>query len=330
MHIPNDDSGEAIMISLGVDIGGTSIKGASINEDGQIIARFSLPIIAKETGKETLEKLGEKILSFINENNIQKKEILGLGVGCPGAINSEKGVIDYSNNLSWSNVPLKEILEKATNLKVKVINDANAAALGEAIFGAGKEASSVILLTLGTGVGGGIIINGQVYEGNEGKGAELGHTVIEIDGRLCTCGRRGCLEAYASATALISDTKEMLEKNRDSLMWILVHDNINEVNGATPFNGKLKGDKYAEEIIDSYIKYLGEGVLNFCNIFRPETVVLSGGIAQQGKDLLDPLIDYCEKRDYGFKGTPKVKITTAQLGYDSGIFGAASLFFNKK
>lgn len=318
------------MISIGVDIGGTSIKGASINQQGQIIARFSLPIIDKETSNKAVERLGGKILSFIRENEIQDDEIIGIGVGCPGAINSEKGVVDYSNNLKWIDVHLQEILEKETGLKVKITNDANAAALGEAKFGAGRETSSVILLTIGTGVGGGIIINGQVYEGNEGKGAELGHTVIEIDGRTCTCGRQGCLEAYASATALISDTKEALRKHPDSLMWKLVNNDITKVNGLTPFDAKLKGDKAASEVINRYIKYLGEGILNFCNIFRPEAIVLSGGIAQQGKNLLDPLIDYCEKRDYGFKGTPKVKITTAQLGYDSGIFGAASLFLNNK
>ena len=318
------------MISIGVDIGGTSIKGASINEQGQIMARFSLPLIAQETGDQTIERLGRKIISFISENKIQKKEILGLGVGCPGAINSEKGIVDYSNNLKWNDVPLQEILEKVTGLKVKVTNDANAAALGEACFGAGKEASSVILLTLGTGVGGGIIINGQVYQGNQGKGAELGHTVIEIDGRPCTCGRQGCLEAYASATALISDTREAMKKHPDSLMWKLVNDDITKINGKTPFDAKIKGDIYASEIINHYIKYLGEGILNFCNIFRPEAIILSGGIAQQGKDLLNPLIDYCEKRNYGFKKTPKVKITTAQLGYDAGVLGAASLFFHNQ
>jgi glucokinase len=319
-----------MMISLGVDIGGTSIKGASVSEEGQIKARFSLPIIAQETGKETVERLGNKILSFINENKMQNNEIVGLGIGCPGAIDSENGVIDYSNNLKWSDVPIKEILEKITGLKVKITNDANAAALGEAYFGAGKEASSVILLTLGTGVGGGIIINGKVYEGNQGKGAELGHTIIEINGRPCTCGRKGCLEAYASATALISDTKEIMKKNPDSLMWKLVNYDIDLVNGKTPFTAKLQGDTYANEVINQYINYLGEGILNFCNIFRPEIIVLSGGIAQQGKDLLDPLISHCEKNDYGFKGTPKVKITTAKLGYDSGIIGSASLFINNK
>ncbi|MFA7031951.1 MAG: ROK family protein [Bacilli bacterium] len=318
------------MISIGVDIGGTSIKGASINEQGQIMARFSLPIMIQETGDKTIERLGRKVLSFLSENNIQNHEILGLGVGCPGAINSKKGVVDYSNNLKWSDVPLQEILETMTSLKVKVTNDANAAALGEAIFGAGEKFSSIILLTLGTGVGGGIIINGHVYEGNQGKGAELGHTVIEIDGRGCTCGRRGCLEAYASATALICDTQEAMKKHPDSLMWKLVNGDISKVDGKTPFDAKIKGDIYADEVINHYIKYLGEGILNFCNIFRPEAIILAGGIAQQGKELLDPLIDYCEKRNYGFKRTPKVKITTAQLGYDAGVYGAASLFFNNQ
>lgn len=228
-----------------------------------------------------------------------------------------------------SSVPLREILEKTTGIEVKVTNDATAAALGIAKFGVEREASSIIVLTLGTGVGGGIVINGQVYEGNQGKGAELGHSVIEIDGRPCTCGRRGCLEAYASATALISDTKEEMKKHPDSLMWELVDGDLTKVNGKTPFDAKIKGDSYAEEIINRYIKYLGEGVLNFCNIFRPEAIVLSGGIAQEGNSLLDPLIDYCKKRNYGFKRAPIVKITTSQMGYDLGIFGAASLFFTR-
>ena len=182
------------------------------------------------------------------------------------------------------------------------------------------------MLTLGTGVGGGIIINGELFEGNEGKGGELGHTVIVVDGEPCSCGRRGCLEAYASASALIRETKKAMRLNKRSLMWKISPD-IELVNGKLPFEAAKQGDATAIKVLDNYVKYLGEGILNYCNIFRPNVIVLSGGIANAGDFLFDRVNAYVKERNYGYKSTPKVKVVPAELGYDSGKIGAAALFF---
>ena len=184
------------------------------------------------------------------------------------------------------------------------------------------------MLTLGTGVGGGIIIDGKLFEGNEGKGGELGHTVIVVDGEQCTCGRKGCLEAYASATALIRDAKKAMRSNKRSLMWKISPD-IDLVGGKVPFEAAKQGDPTAIAVIDNYVKYLGEGILNYCNIFRPEVVVLSGGVANEGDYLLDKVKEYIKSYDYGMPGSPKVEVKVASLGYDSGKIGAACLVFGK-
>ena len=221
---------------------------------------------------------------------------------------------------------MADIFHEILPYPVRLTNDANAASLGEAKFGAGKSYDNIIMLTLGTGVGGGIIINGKLYEGNEGKGAELGHSVIVVDGEQCTCGRKGCLETYASATALIRETKKAMHANRRSLMWKICPD-IDLVGGKVPFEAAKKGDKVAIDVLDNYIKYLGEGILNFCNIFRPNVVVLSGGIANAGDYLFDRVNKYIADRNYGYKMTPEVKVVPAELGYYSGKIGAAALFF---
>ena len=315
------------MVIIGIDIGGTSIKGAAVRNNGVILGQYSSEVIKGESARDTITRLINNTKTFIDGLNIDKRELCGIGIGCPGAINSVSGYVDFSNNLNWHNVPLKQMMEESLHLPVKITNDANAAGLGEARFGSGKQYKDVIMLTLGTGVGGAIIIDHKLYEGLEGKGAEMGHMIIELDGRSCTCGRKGCLEAYASATALINDTKQAMLNDKDSLLWKLAEGDINKVNGKIPFDAAKAGDKTANEVINNYVKYLSEGILNYCNIFRPGAVILSGGIAKQGSYLLEKICDYCEERYYGYKGTPKPAILTAVLGYESGMIGAATLFF---
>ena len=314
------------MIAIGIDIGGTSIKGAGITKEGKVLKVFSMPVIKGDSQDATINKLIEAINNYIKEQGFKKEEILGIGLGVPGVMDTKAGVITYSNNLQWYDLPIVDLIEKGTGLKVKITNDANAAALGEAKYGAGKKYKNIIMVTLGTGVGGGIIIDGKLFEGNLGKGAELGHTVVVIDGEQCSCGRKGCLEAYASATALIRETKKAMYANKRSLMW-KISPEIELVGGKVVFEAAAQGDKSAIEVLNNYIKYLGEGILNYCNIFRPNVVVLSGGIANAGKPLFDPLNEYLEARDYGYKATPAVKVVPAELGYDSGKIGAAALFF---
>ena len=313
------------MIAIGIDIGGTSIKGAAVNSSGAVFDTFSLPTIKGEPGEETIRKLAKIVKEYIASHRLEN-EIVGIGIGSPGTLDINKGVVNYSNNLGWNDLPVADIIHEYLPYPVRLTNDANAAAFGEAKFGAGKSYKNMIMLTLGTGVGGGIIIDGKLYEGNEGKAAELGHTVIVLDGEPCTCGRKGCLEAYASATALIRDTKRAMFQNKESLLWN-VCPNIEEVGGKTSFEAAKQGDKTANNVIDNYVKYLGEGILNYCNIFRPNVIVLSGGVANAGDFLFDKVNKYIAERDYGYKRTPAVKVVPAELGYDSGKIGAAALFF---
>ena len=313
------------MIAIGIDIGGTSIKGAAVDSNGRVYETFSMPFIKGEVGEVTIRKLAEIVKEYISAHKLENK-IAGIGIGSPGTLDVKNGVVNYANNLGWNDLHVADIMHEILPYPVRLTNDANAASLGEAKYGAGKAYETIIMLTLGTGVGGGIIINGKLFEGNEGKGGELGHEVIVVDGEPCTCGRRGCLETYASATALIRETKKAMYANKRSLLWEICPE-IELVSGKTPFEAAKQGDIVANKVLDNYVKYLGEGILNFCNTFRPNVIVLSGGVANAGKFLFDKLNKYVEDRYYGYKSTPAVKIVPAELGYDSGKIGAAALFF---
>ena len=314
------------MISIGIDIGGTSIKGAGITKEGKVLEVFSLPVDKQDNQETTINKLIDAVNKYIKEQGFKKEELLGIGLGVPGVMDTKAGVITYSNNLRWNELPIVEMMEKGTGLPVKITNDANAAALGEAKFGAGRKYQNLLMVTLGTGVGGGIIIDGHIFEGNLGKGAELGHMVVVIDGEQCSCGRKGCLEAYASATALIRDTKRAMDEHKESKCWEVAN-KLGKVDARVAFEADRMGDEVGHQLVENYVKYLGEGLLNYFNIFRPEALILSGGIANEGEYLLSRLRKYLEDRNYGFQGTPKVELLVSELGYDSGKIGAGALFF---
>ncbi len=311
------------MYTIGVDIGGMSVKVGLVDERGVIIANNRAKT---EKDPENMVKiLSKQINDLLKENNLTVNDINGIGIGCPGTVTGATGVIEYANNLGWHKVPLGAMLKKYIDVEVRISNDANVAALGEAIYGVAKDYNSAIMFTLGTGVGGGIILDNKLYEGNESKGAELGHTTLVLDGEDCTCGRRGCVEAYVSATALIRQTKCVMEQDKESKMWEFVGGDINKVDGRTAFETAKLGDKSAELVRDNYIKYLAESMMNMFNIFRPEAFILGGGVSAQGEYLTSRLKDYCEARHYGYQGTPKVEILIATLGNDAGIIGAAAL-----
>ena len=316
------------MIAIGVDIGGTSIKGAAVTDKGEVLETFSMPVEKGEDQNITVNKLIDLLDRYLKEHKYTKENCLGIGFGIPGSIDSKNGNVDYSNNLRWLHVPFIQMVKSRIDMPIRITNDANAAAYGESKFGAGRKYKNMLMVTLGTGVGGGIIIDGELYEGNSGKGAELGHMVVQLDGRTCTCGRKGCLEAYASATGLIASTKEMMEQHKDSKMWE-ISNKLGKINARVAFEAARAGDKYGQQVVDDYIKYLGEGLNNYFNIFRPEAVVLSGGIANEGEYLTSRLTKYCKERVYGFPRTPAVDIVTSELGYHSGIVGAAALMFKK-
>lgn len=315
------------MISIGIDIGGTSIKGAAVDSTGKIYETYCMPIVKGDSQDKIIEDLINATKEYISSHDLDGK-INGIGIGIPGTIDSTNGIVTYSANLKWKELHVVEKFEKGINLPVRITNDANAAALGEAVFGAGKKYQNMVMITLGTGVGGGVVIDGKLFEGNLGKGAELGHTTLVYNGLPCGCGRRGCFEQYASATALIRITEEKMEQNKDSLMWE-VKEKEGKVNGKVAFTAAKMGDKAANEVVDQYVEYLSEGLLNICNVFRPNCIVLSGGIANQREYLVDKVVKYCEKYEYGYPFAPKTEIKIAELGYESGIIGAACLMLNK-
>ncbi len=314
------------MIVIGVDVGGGSIKGGAINDKGEILDEFTVPINRYVDPEITFGQLADGIENFI-KNHKYKEPISGIGLGVPGLINKDTGVVASSPNMpKWLNFNIKEFLYERLHLPIKIVNDASAAALGEAKFGSGKQYKYLIMFTLGTGVGGGIVFNGELIDGNEGEGAQLGHSVLILNGRRCNCGRRGCLEAYCSATALSKQTRYMMELYPDSLMHQCFKE-IGRVNATVAFMAAKRGDPVATKLINDYVMYLSEGILNYCNIFRPDVVVLSGGVANEGEYLISKIRNYVENREYGYKNSPKVEIKQAELGYNAGKIGAASLFF---
>ncbi len=311
------------MYTIGIDIGGMSIKIGLVDDLGKIIEQVRVKTV--RDSNKGLNDMIDSIKYLLNNNEIKIEQLRGIGIGCPGAVKSEEGIIDYLPNLGWDTVDVRTPLKKAFDVDVMVSNDANVASLGEVIYGAAKGYSTCTMFTIGTGVGGGMIINGKLFEGGFSRGAELGHMTLIMNGKECTCGRKGCIECYTSATALIDQTKDEMLKNRYSSMWKFVDYDINNVDGRTAFECSKQGDFSAIKVRDKYIEYLGESILNMLNIFRPEVFIIGGGISAQGEYLTNLLKEYCEKFDYGYKRSPRTEIITASLGNDAGIIGAAAL-----
>ena len=311
------------MKTIGIDIGGMSVKAGLVDENGKILYKN-----VKKT-EETAEKVIANIVWQINDilsvNNLSINDIKGIGIGSPGVISSKTGVVERAHNLNWEKVAICDELKKTFNTQIKLSNDANVAALGEAKFGAAKGRKDVVMLTLGTGVGGGIVADGKLFEGGESKGAELGHVTIAFNGEPCTCGRKGCLESYASATALIKQTKQAMLNDKQSKMWDFVSGDIEKVDGRTAFESAKLGDKSADEVCNNYVAYLAEGMMSFSNIFRSQAIIVGGGVSAQGEYLINRIKNYCEKYEYGFSGEMPFEILTATLGNDAGIIGAAAL-----
>lgn len=311
---------------IGVDIGGMSIKAGIVDLNGSIVYKEVVKTDTKNGSEPFLKDVKQLLKNCLAKSDELNYRIKGIGFGVPGVVNNRLGTIDYAANLGLYNVPIKDYL-KELELPIFLSNDANVACLAEQRWGAAKGYSDVVMITLGTGIGGGVVLDNKLFEGNQGKGAELGHTVIVVDGDECACGRKGCYERYASASALLRFTREAMEKNPKSIMWEYCKGKIENVNGRTSFDCEEKGDKAAIEVINKYIKYVGEGLLNFCNIFRPQAIVLGGGISNQGEYLRVRVEEYLAQNNYGYHECPKVDVLLAKLKNDAGIIGAATLAF---
>lgn len=313
---------------IGIDVGGMSIKGALVDKNGTIFYKNRRKTDAKQGPGPFLKDIKDLLLEMLDFAKKHDSEVLAIGFGIPGVVNREFGIIDYADNLYMENIHLAEYL-KDLNIPIYLSNDANVACLAEVRYGIAKGFKNVVLLTLGTGIGGGIIIDNKLYEGEEGKGAELGHVTIVVDGHSCACGRKGCFEAYASASALLRYTKEEMINNQSSLMWQYCKGNIDNIDGRTSFECAKKGDISANFVINKYIKYLSEGILNICNIFRPKAILLGGGLSNQEEYLVNKIKAYCEDRDYGYKHCPAPEILICKLKNDAGVIGAAVLAMDR-
>lgn len=310
------------MYAIGIDIGGTSVK-AGLVKDGKIVDSNRKP--TAPTPELVSDNIVVQINDLLKNNSLTLKDVKGVGIGCPGLISSDEGVVYRNSNMKWDKFPIVSYLKKQLDTEIKLSNDANVAALGETLYGAASKYKNAIMLTLGTGVGGGVIIDNKIYEGGFSKGAELGHTVIVKGGVPCGCGRRGCFEQYASATALIRMTKAAMTKHPESAMWQFAAGNLDKVDGRTAFECSKNGDKAAKSVVAKYVSYLADGIMNFSNIFRPEAFIIGGGISAQGAYLTDKIKARCEKYLFGYNHAPKAEILAASLGNDAGIIGAAAL-----
>ena len=313
------------MYHLGIDLGGTNIATAVVDENYKILGRGKLKTRCPRPAEEIIADMAQAAKMAVSDAGLTLKDISTVGVGSPGAINSKDGINVTSNNLKFENDDLRGILRKYLGFDAYIDNDASAAAYGEFLAGAGKGTKNFIAITLGTGVGSGIIIDGKVYSGTYSGGGELGHTVIVVDGDACTCGRKGCWEAYASATGLIRQTKEKMLECKDSMMWPLCENDINKVNGRTAYDAKRKGDQAATEVIHAYEKYVACGITNAINTFEPEVLCIGGGISKEGDNILLPIIEHVKKDRFAKNAEKDTIIKIAELGNDAGIIGAAFL-----
>ncbi len=312
-------------VMIGIDLGGTGIKIGVLNPEYEILAQTAIPTRADRPFAQVIADMGQAAVQLLEENGYQAGDCLGIGVGSPGTIDSTNGVVLYSNNIRWDNVPLAAELGKYLSVPIYVNNDANCAALGETVKGAAAGCRNAVFLTLGTGVGGGVVINGSIFEGGHSGGAELGHIRIASKGRRCTCGRDDCLEAYASATALIEDAKNMAQRFPNSILWKLCEHDLEQMNAKMPFDAAQAGDTCGQALVEQYIQYLADGITDLANIFRPDIIVLGGGICAQGEKLTAPLNRYLKEKCFGASVSYVPEVVTAQNGNDAGIIGAASL-----
>ncbi len=313
------------MYFVGIDVGGTNIAAGVVDENYKIVATAKIKTRMPRPAEQIIDDIALSAKQAVANAGLTMDDIESIGVGCPGQIDFEKGVVNFSPNLDFHLVPLKAMLEERLNKKIFIENDANAAAFGEVLAGAAKNTKNAVIITLGTGVGGGIIIDGKIYRGHNYAGAEPGHMVIKESGVRCGCGRRGCFEQYASATALIRQTRDAMRRDPHSLMWKLTGGDLKKVTGHTAFDAMRKGDQTAKRVVKKYIDYIGCGIVNLINIFQPEILCIGGGICNEGEELMAPLRAYIERERFSRYCEVQTKLGTTSLLNDAGIIGAAFL-----
>ncbi len=315
------------MYKLGIDLGGTNIVAGVVNDGYEIISKASCKTNLPRPAEEICDSMAQVALEALSQAGLTLEDVSSVGIGVPGAVNPVKGTVVYSANLLFRNCSIADLMKERLNCKVVIENDANAAAYGEFLAGSAKGSVNAVAITLGTGVGGGLILNGKIFGGSDFGGAELGHVVIEKGGRQCGCGRKGCWEAYSSATGLINMTKDAIraEDPEKSYMLKAIGGDINKVSGRTAFDAMRAGDPTAAAVVDEYIDYLACGVANMLNIFQPDVLCIGGGVSKEGDYLIKPLNEKIKQEIYTKDGVFETKICAATLGNDAGVIGAAFL-----
>lgn len=313
------------MVRVGIDLGGTNIAAGVIDDNYSIVGKATKKSHSYRPSEDIFKDIVDTAKEAVKNSGESWDAVEFVGMGIPGTYNKSTGIIEFCSNINILNFGAKKYLEDALNKKTFIDNDANCAALGEFFAGAGKGSENLVAITLGTGVGGGIIIDKKIYSGFNYAGGEIGHTVIVTDGEECNCGRLGCWEKYASATALIKQTKDALRKNPDSKMWDLVNKNIDKTDGRTAFDAMRLEDHAAAEVVKRYIYYVACGIINVINIFQPEIICIGGGISKEGDTLINPIKKYVEHERYSAYAKNQTNIVQAMLGNDAGIIGAALL-----
>jgi glucokinase len=316
---------------ISIDIGGTKIMTALFNADGKMRAKDIRPTLADEGVDAVIERFCAAIKEMAEKNKISLREVGAIGIACAGGIDTGKGVVvTPSPHLpGWTGLPLAKIVKEKTGVATYIVNDASAAALGEQRYGVGRGTNNLVLLTLGTGIGGGIIIDGKLYLGARGGAGELGHITVEAHGLQCGCGNTGCLEMYASGTAVARDAIERIRRGDKSSLIDIAGGNIDKITAEMVSKAAQNGDKLAQDVIAQAAYYLGVGLVNIVNIFNPEMVVIGGGMAAIGEMLIAPGRKMVAERAFSINAQ-SVRIVTSRLGNEAGVYGAAAFAFETR
>ena len=313
---------------IGVDLGGTNIAAGIVDVNGNILCKKSVKTNLPKPEAQLEQDIYNLCKSLCEENKYNlDKDIKAVGIGTPGSVDGKRGIVWSNVNFGYENWKIKEKLENLFGVSVYVENDANAAIIAEVMAGNAKGCDNALIVTLGTGVGGGAYLNGEIYAGYNYAGLEVGHIVIEKDGRQCNCGRKGCFERYAAASALTRDTQAAMKEHPESALWKICPD-IEKVNAKTAFDGKKQGDAVATQVVDTYIEHLACGLVNLINIFQPQVVCLGGGVSNERQYLLDLLKPHIDREDFARNARERTEIVIAKFRNDAGIIGAAMVGVN--
>lgn len=313
---------------IGVDLGGTNISVGILDlHTRNIVKKASMKTNAPRSCEEISSDIVSLCRSLCEKMGMSIKNMRWIGIATPGTVSD--GVVSLAGNLGWENAPLVEHIKNLSGVNTFATNDANASAYAEATWGVGKGASSLVAVTIGTGVGGGVVIGGKIWEGKNNFAGEIGHVIVDMDGRPCSCGKLGCLESYCSTRAIIRRSRELMRLYPHSLMWQVCGGDIDRVNASTPFRAKEQGDAAAELVVDEFTRYLAMGISNVVNILQPDIVCIGGGLSAEGELYIDSLRDHVERLSFGH-GKGRTKIEIAEYKNNAGIIGGALLGLQEK